>query len=132
MKEEGTPVDAATDEPRIAEPRLRLADELLYQGVNLIELKLKLCSALQLQVELLANFQEWIVNQCEHFGGAHFWSRRSRRATFTLHTAFPLRAAFALHAAFTLCASGSTHATFAFHRVLINQFGSRPRPWFWA
>jgi hypothetical protein len=116
---------AATDETRIAEPRLRLVDELLYQSVDLIELKLQLCGALELQVELLANFQELIINQCEHFGGAHFGSCRSRGATFTLYTAFPLRAAFAPHPAFTLCASGSAFAAFTFHRVIVSHSCSR-------
>jgi hypothetical protein len=132
MKEQGTAVEAATDETRIAEPRLRLVHELLYQAVNLIELKLKLRGALELQVELLADFQELIINQCEHFGGAHFWSCRTRRATFTLHTAFPRRAAFALRPAFTLCASGSALATFAFHRVLVSHSCSRARLLFWS
>src|SRR5690348_4198371 len=80
--------------------RSGLVDELFHQPVNLIELKLELRGACELHVELFANQRELIVDQCEHFGRAHFRACRSRRTCRTSFTLPPLLSpstAFALH-----------------------------------
>jgi hypothetical protein len=60
-----------------------------------VQLHLKLCRALQLNVQLLAKLVELVIDDREHFAGAHFgssWTDRSLSARFAFGAAAALSA----------------------------------------
>ena len=80
------------DPPR----RLGTRDHFLEQLVNLVKLLLKFTGLhpefscpTHLLIQLFAYLSELVINECEHFGGAHLgsggtgWPRKTNRAALT-------------------------------------------------